>query len=123
MLNARSVLVIDDDPDSLNASTELLQSAGWSVVTAQHGLEALQHLHDGLRPRAMLIDLSMPTMDGRRFCEICDAEPAFAHIPRIIVTAEYGARAMKYRARAVVPKPVDSKRLLSALTAEFCLTD
>ena len=119
MLLPRTVLVIDDDPDSLHAAAELLESAGWSVTTASHGLEALQHLQDGLKPRAMLIDLTMPHMDGRTFCEICDTEPAFAAIPRIIVTAERDARAMRFRARVVLPKPVDSRRLLRALDEEL----
>ena len=122
MLITDKVLVIDDDPDSLAATTELLESAGWSVVTAKNGLDALQQLHEGLRPRAMLIDLTMPFMDGRTFCEICDVEPLFMKIPRIIVSAERNVKALRYRANAVVPKPVQRQALLKALNEDFCLT-
>jgi two-component system, chemotaxis family, chemotaxis protein CheY len=121
MLHLETVLVIDDDPECLEAATDLLQTAGYSVITAANGLQALQELQAGLRPRAMLIDLSMPTMDGRTFCEICDAEPAYATIPRIIVSADRGARAMRYRARAVMPKPINGKLLLDALVRESSL--
>lgn len=121
MLHLETVLVVDDDPESLAAATDLLQSAGYSVITANNGLQALQELQAGLRPRAMLIDLSMPTMDGRTFCEICDTEPAYAKIPRIIVSADRNARAMRYRARAVMPKPVDGTALLDTLVRESSL--
>ena len=121
MLDLETVLVIDDDPESLEAAMELLQSAGYNVVKARNGLEALQELQAGLRPRVMLIDLAMPLMDGRTFCQICDAEPAFARIPRVIVSGERHARAMKHLARAVLPKPVHGERLLESLMLEASL--
>ena len=121
MLRTETVLVIDDDPEALAAASELLIGAGFSVATAKNGLDALQQLEDGLKPKVLLIDLSMPLMDGRTFCEILDATPAYASIPRIIVSGERGVRAMRYRARAVMPKPVDGKALLDALTREASL--
>jgi len=120
MFDTPTVLVIDDDTEALRATTELLEGAGWSVATARHGLDALQQLQGGLRPRAMLVDLQMPVMDGPTFCDICDAEPELAGIARILVTADRGARGLRYRARAVVPKPVNGRALLRALTEEFC---
>ena len=121
MLDLETVLVIDDDPESLEAASELLQGAGYSVVPARNGLEALQELQAGLRPRAMIIDLSMPLIDGRAFVEICAADPTYARIPRIILSADRNARAMKDRARAVLPKPVQGQTLLDALMLEASL--
>ena len=121
MLDLETVLVVDDDPESLEATKDLLACEGYSVVTARNGLEALQELQGGLRPRVMLIDLSMPLIDGRTLCQICEAEPAFARIPRVIVSADRNAAAMKGRARAVLPKPVECQSLLDALMIEASL--
>ena len=61
-----SVLVVDDEPDILEATAELLTAIGFKVVTARDGLEALELYR--ANPKAfclVLMDLTMPRMDGR----------------------------------------------------------
>ena len=57
------ILVVDDDPDILDAVSMILESKGHQVVTAQDGIEALATLK-AEKPDLMILDLLMPKMDG-----------------------------------------------------------
>src|SRR5215472_1964481 len=66
-----SILVVDDDPTILRYTRELLEIANYKVDTATCGSEALRCLQNGARPDLMLVDMSMPEMDGLRTIEAC----------------------------------------------------
>ena len=57
------ILVVDDDPDILEALTMILESRGYQVVTARDGVEGLANLKAEM-PNLMILDLLMPKMDG-----------------------------------------------------------
>ena len=57
------ILVVDDDPDILDAVTMILESQGYQVVTAQNGLQGLAKI-EAEEPDLMILDLLMPKMDG-----------------------------------------------------------
>ena len=57
------ILVVDDDPDILDAVTMILESQGYEVVTARDGIEGLATLK-AEHPDLMILDLMMPKMDG-----------------------------------------------------------
>ena len=59
----QKILVVDDDPDILDALTMILESKGYQVITAQDGIEALACLK-AEKPDLMILDLLMPKMDG-----------------------------------------------------------
>lgn len=59
----KKILVVDDDPDILDAITIILESSGYQVVTARDGIEALATLK-AEEPDLMILDLLMPKMDG-----------------------------------------------------------
>lgn len=59
----KKILVVDDDPDILDAVTVILESSGYQVVTARDGIEALATLK-AEKPDLMILDLLMPKMDG-----------------------------------------------------------
>jgi len=59
----QKILVVDDDPDILDALTMILESRGYYVTTAQDGIEALAKL-EAEKPDLMILDLLMPKMDG-----------------------------------------------------------
>jgi DNA-binding response OmpR family regulator len=68
------ILVVDDDPDILDAVTLILESQGYHVVTAQNGLEGLAQIK-AEEPDLMILDLLMPKMDGfALFKELQDPE-------------------------------------------------
>jgi DNA-binding response OmpR family regulator len=60
---AEKILVVDDDPDILDAETMILESQGYEVVTARNGLEGLAKI-EAEKPDLMILDLMMPKMDG-----------------------------------------------------------
>lgn len=59
-----TILVVDDDADERTAVADLLAARGYAVAVACDGQEAVDLLRAGLRPSVIVLDLSMPTMDG-----------------------------------------------------------
>ncbi|OHE59850.1 MAG: hypothetical protein A2Z47_02875 [Thermodesulfovibrio sp. RBG_19FT_COMBO_42_12] len=82
------ILVVDDDPDVLEAISIILEANGYEVVTARDGLEGLDKLK-AEKPDLMILDLLMPKMDGFEVCkELKDPRRAkYAHIPIIILSS------------------------------------
>jgi two-component system alkaline phosphatase synthesis response regulator PhoP len=82
------ILVVDDDPDILEALTMILESQGYQVVTAQDGVEGLANLK-AEKPDLMILDLLMPKMDGFAVCkELQDPRWAkYRAIPILILTS------------------------------------
>jgi CheY-like chemotaxis protein len=83
-----TVLVVDDD-DSVRIITELAleKIAGWDVISAGGGAEALELAREH-RPDAVLLDLMMPDMDGRATFLALRAEQATRDIPVVLLTAK-----------------------------------
>ena len=82
------ILVVDDDPDILDALTMILESQGYQVVTAQDGIEALANLK-AESPDLMILDLMMPKMDGFTVCkELQDPRwSKYKNMPILILTS------------------------------------
>jgi two-component system sensor histidine kinase ChiS len=79
------ILVVDDDPLSLKITTGVLQSAGFSLLTAGSGEEAL-NLVKTSAPALAVLDVLMPDMDGFELCCRLRRSPETAKIPIIILT-------------------------------------
>ena len=82
----QSVLVIDDDEDTRERLRTLLERDGWSVMEAGNGLEGLDRLAEA-RPGVVLLDLTMPVMDGFTFLGEMRKAPGCADIPVVVLTA------------------------------------
>jgi two-component system cell cycle response regulator DivK len=80
------VLIVDDEPDNLMIPSEILRFHGAEVHTARDGVEGLKTLQH-LTPTFILLDLSMPEMDGWQMHEQIRANPTTAAIPVIALTA------------------------------------
>ena len=82
------ILVVDDDPDILDALTMILEAKGYQVVTARDGVEGLANLK-AEKPDLMILDLLMPKMDGFAVCkELLDPRwSKFRDIPILILTS------------------------------------
>jgi DNA-binding response OmpR family regulator len=85
---AGKILVVDDDPDILDAIALILQSQGYEVVTARDGIEGLANLK-AEQPDLMILDLMMPKMDGFAVCkELQDPRwSKYKDIPILILTS------------------------------------
>ena len=82
------ILVVDDDPDILEAISMILESQGYKVVTARDGVEGLANLK-AEKPDLMILDLLMPKMDGFAVCkELQDPRWAkYKDMPILILTS------------------------------------
>lgn len=81
-----TVLIVDDQPDNLEIARRVLGYGGAKIYTAGNGVEGLQILHEVL-PSFILLDLSMPTMDGWEMLKKLRANPDTEGIPVIALTA------------------------------------
>lgn len=82
------ILVVDDDPDILDAVTTILEAQGYTVITGHDGIEALANLK-AEKPDLMILDLLMPRMDGFAVCrELRDPRWAkYSEIPILVATS------------------------------------
>jgi DNA-binding response OmpR family regulator len=80
------ILVADDSPVIRAAVTSLLQDAGYEVVTAEDGIEAIQQFYSQV-PDLVLLDIKMPRMSGYVACRLIKEDWSVAHIPILILTA------------------------------------
>ena len=85
MTRGEVVLVVDDVPWSLGALFAELEAAGYTVISAADGSQALQRLQ-WVSPDAILMDAMMPGLDGFETCRRIKAEPAWSHVPVIFMT-------------------------------------
>ena len=85
---AGKILVVDDDPDILDAVAMILESQGYKVVTARDGAEGLATLK-AEQPDLMILDLLMPKMDGFAVCkELQDPKwEEYKNIPILVLTS------------------------------------
>src|SRR5947209_9071499 len=115
MARTTTVLVVDDDQDVRDALAEILAQEGYSASLAVHGADALEKLDAGLRPAAILLDLTMPLMDGEEFLKEFRRRPAWAAIPIVILSSGEPSAADARLAAMVLEKPVALNRLLAWL--------
>ena len=115
MTGSRRVLVIEDDEAIQGFVGMALALEGYEVVAAPHGGVALDLLRGpaDLRPDIILLDMSMPVMDGSSFAQAYRQAPG-PHAPIIVITAANDApeRAAQIGAQDVLPKPFDLPVLL-----------
>lgn len=86
MLAHWTVLVVDDEPDSLEVASRILRHYGAKVITASDGQEALQKVQS-VRPTLIVSDLSMPVLDGWGLIYELKRNRVTLDIPVIALTA------------------------------------
>ena len=106
------ILVVEDDDRVLEAITEFLETVGYPVSSARNGKEAIDRAR-GEHPSLILLDLSMPVMDGWEFLRRRGAEPSLASVPVIVISAL--ASGTPAGADGFLNKPIDIARLLAIL--------
>jgi CheY-like chemotaxis protein len=81
------ILLVEDNVHVLDVTCVLLEAEGYAVITAVNGADALARLRAGLRPALIVLDLSMPVMDGWEFRRAQRADPELRDIPTIVYSA------------------------------------
>jgi len=109
------VLIIDDS-EAVLAYGRAVLGGRYSVATARNGVEGLERARS-IRPNAILLDLSMPEMDGEQVLEALRRDPELSAIPVIVVSSERerAERCVGLGAAAVLHKPAATDQLLRTL--------
>lgn len=123
---AGSVLVVEDDFDVRESIVDLLLDHGFEATSAKDGRDGILELKLQGNVGVIILDLSMPMMDGEGFRSEQLAEPALASIPVLVLSADStcAKRAADMGAAAVLSKPfspqdlVAEVRRLSAIVAD-----
>ncbi|MDP9296991.1 MAG: response regulator [Actinomycetota bacterium] len=111
----RSILLVDDDPDILEAERQLLAEHGYMVVVARDGAEAQLAIDAGPPPSVIVLDIQMPGIDGPAFAR--HLRQQLRHVPLVVLTAAPDPRreADRCNAEAYLSKPFDAARLVDTV--------
>lgn len=111
-----NVLVVEDDEDIRDVLVEVLEDEHYTVRAARNGAEALDALRSA-RPALILLDLTMPVMNGEEFRTRQLADPALASIPTVVMTAadRIQERTASMGVVGALPKPIKLEDLLAAV--------
>lgn len=109
------VMLVEDDPDMAAAMAATLQDGGYQVDRCCDGVEALEHLSQGVVPDVILLDLKMPRMDGWQFRVAQLNHRAWAGIPVIVLTGDGSAPALAIDADRFLQKPIQAAALLDTV--------
>jgi PAS domain S-box-containing protein len=115
-----SVLIVNDEPDQLTLMGGLLRKAGYSVLTAEDGLEGLTVARRA-QPDLVISDVSMPRMDGLEFCREIRADAELKTVPILLITAhqkdtESAVAGMRAGADDYLEIPFDAPRLIAKVS-------
>jgi len=109
------VLIIDDSEEVLEIFSLLLEAEGYPTLCARDGHTALELLQHGVRPFVILLDWTMPDMDGAELRRHLREDPSTATIPVVVVTASPPASWEDDAPAPLLIKPVDADELLHAV--------
>ncbi|MFH1007301.1 MAG: response regulator [Candidatus Latescibacterota bacterium] len=127
MVDIPRILIVDDDPDFVEATKAFLETKPYQVLTASNREECLRNVKEE-SPDLIILDVMMKHMDsGFDICRTLKEDPQFAHIPILMITGVRERVGFDFMAEAVdedwlpaddyVPKPVKSAELLRRVDA------
>jgi CheY-like chemotaxis protein len=121
----KTVIVIDDDPDVLEATKVILEGAGFAVVTAPTGQEGLTRVREGGIDCIILDVMMAKDTEGFHIAQELKADPKTSRIPIIMLTSVTKKSGFEFSpatdkefmpVELFLEKPVDPKRLVQAIT-------
>jgi twitching motility two-component system response regulator PilG len=119
-LRARTVLVADDSSAVRRSAAQALDAAGYRVLPAQDGIEALALLA-GQAPDLLICDMNLPRLDGLRACMLIRRNPRHVNLPIVMLSAREGlfdrARCAMAGADEYLVKPFSDGGLLQIVRA------
>ncbi len=121
----RKILVVEDDPDQLEAIRGNLKEAGFAIGTATNGVDALVKTRS-VSPDLIVLDLMLPQLNGLDICKTLREDPATASIPVIMLTGmdSYFTRVAGFEAgiNVFLTKPYLPEELISKVEELLQLT-
>lgn len=118
MNGQRRILIVDDDRDIRETLKELVEQEGFAAICAENGEDALTELRSGdVLPCVILLDLTMPVMDGFAFRAAQLADPALAAVPVVVMTADGNLEDKRKRigAERALKKPMEVDELVEVI--------
>lgn len=115
----KSVMIVDDSPTILMSMESILARAGFGVVKARSGEEAVRTLQGGARPNLVITDLNMAAMNGIELIRTMRQMPGTRFTPMLMLTTE-SAMEKRQEARSAgatgwIVKPVQPDDLLAVV--------
>jgi CheY-like chemotaxis protein len=113
----RSILLVEDNPDTVEFLGRRLVDEGYEVLVARNGKDALRIATSEL-PSAVVLDINLPLMNGDDVCREMRRLPATSRTPVVFVTAETENRVqdlLEPGLTVCLEKAIKSKTLLEAL--------
>jgi CheY-like chemotaxis protein len=117
---ATKILVVDDSRAIRMAVQRILVAAGYEVVCAVDGNEAIERLSH--EPDLMVLDINMPGMDGYGVCEQLESigiDPSLMPVVFLTSNESHAMELLGQQFGAYLQKPVRSKELLSVVTQQL----
>ena len=113
---SKRILVVEDQPDNRQILRDLLENAGYEMIEAENGEEALTAAA-AHKPDLILMDIQLPVMDGYEATRRIKGDPATKHIPIIAVTSYATLSGDEEKTRAAgcdgyIAKPFSPRELL-----------
>lgn len=112
------ILVVDDNEKNVELLEAILQAAGFDVLKAYNGKQAIEMVGKE-RPDLLLLDIMMPELDGSQVCEMLKKDPLNANLPVIMVTAKDKesdiVQSLERGADEYIVKPINKKDLLGKI--------
>jgi CheY-like chemotaxis protein len=121
-MNARRVLLVDDEPHVLRVLKLMLEREAYAVSIARSGTEALAAVREQA-PDVLVTDIQMPGMDGRQLCDALEREFPQRAFLVLVMTSMTDREHREWTARLTnldfVEKPVSPRRLIERLGRHF----
>ena len=120
MNDKKLILVVDDDPDLVEAISMKLESENYRVSKAYDGIQAWDRIKQE-RPHLIILDVMMPNKNGYQVCDELKKDPQYSNITVVLLTAVGDAvTSTKYThmdgktalADEFIPKPIDLDNLM-----------
>lgn len=117
-MTIKKVLIVDDSATDLGNLEQICVGAGYAVVTATSGKEAMAKVRSEM-PDAVLLDVIMDDLNGFQVCRAITTDAATRHIPVVLVSGK-GEKTDRIwgeqqGARAYITKPFTSEQILNQL--------
>lgn len=122
MAAKKTIVIVEDEPDTAEMFGEMLRLRGFQVIKAYSGKPAIEVIRTG-KPDAVVLDLMMPDISGLEVLEYLKRDPNLEQIPVIVVSAkgmpEDIRKGLEAGADVYLTKPITFKELTSATERLF----
>lgn len=123
LTNAQTKVMVIDDSNTIRKSAEIfLLQAGYQVLLAEDGFDALSKIADH-KPDLVFVDIMMPRLDGYQTCALIKKNPRFSATPVIMLSSKDGvfdrARGRLVGSDEYLTKPFTKETLLNAVSTHL----